>query len=300
MSRQIIDLGTLPYVGGDSPRTAGGKINDNFTELYPYFTRERLAADVTLYVATTGNDSNDGLTVGSPFLTIQKGVNTALANYIVPSGKRVTVQLANGTYTLSSPITIRGQRFGSEINPYRSLVIIGNTGSPGSVIVQSSLGNVFLIYNQFVEIQGMELRCTAAGSACVWAENFGRASLSSMRLGPSVGSQAHINLFYNSYLFTGALTVSGGSARFLNLSYNSHFRKSGTTLTFSGGPTFSSTLMAVNQGSLADLASVTYSGAITGSQYIVGTLGMIASTNTVPGTAGSTGTGGRVINTSWR
>lgn len=300
MSRQTIDLGTIPYVGGDSPRTAGGKINDNFTELYPYFTRERLAADVTLYVATTGNDSNDGLTVGTPFLTIQKGVNVALANYIIPSGKRVRVQIANGTYTLSSAITIRGHRMGSEAVPYRSLLIIGNTGSPSSVIVQSSVSNVFLIYNQFVEIQGLELRCTAAGSACIWAENFGRPSLAAMRFGPSVGSQAHINLFYNSYLFTGSFTVSGSSARLLNLSYNSQFRMGVSTITFSGGPTFSSTLMAVNQGSLVDCTGVVYSGAITGSQYVVGTLGMIVSTNTVPGTAGSTGTGGRVINTNWR
>jgi hypothetical protein len=35
MSQQVINLGVIPTgVGGDTPRSANTKINDNFTELY--------------------------------------------------------------------------------------------------------------------------------------------------------------------------------------------------------------------------------------------------------------------------
>jgi hypothetical protein len=301
MSQQIIDIGNASDDRrGDSPRLAGQKINANFSELYPYFNRNRVVTDVVLYVSTTGNDSNNGLTPGTPFLTVQKGVDVALADYIIPDGKRVTVQLADGTYTLSTAVRFRGPRFGNAIVSSRSLIIQGNVGTPANVIVQCSTNNVFLIYNGFIELQGMELRCTSAGAACVWAEGFSRVSLASMRFGASAAAAAHINLFYNSYCFATSYTVSGSCARHINLNHGSMFRMSSATITFSGAPAFSTTLLQGLLGSVFDLNAVTYSGAITGTQYALTNLSILSSTNTVPGTAGSVSTGSRVISTSYR
>lgn len=301
MSQQLIDIGNASDDRrGDSPRLAGQKINANFSELYPNFNRNRVSTDVVLYVSNSGSDSNNGLTPGTAFLSVQKGVDVALADYIIPDGKRVTVQLADGTYTLSTAVRFRGPRFGNAITSSRSLVIQGNTGTPANVIVQCSTSNVFLIYNGFIEIQGMELRCTSAGAACIWAEGFARVSLASMRFGASAAAAAHINLFYNSYCFTGSYTVSGGSARHINLNHGSMFRMAGGTITFSGTPAFSTTLLQGLIGSVYDLNGVTYSGAITGSQYSLGNLSILHSTNTVPGTAGTAATGSRVINTNYR
>lgn len=60
--------------------------------------REILQADRTYYVATTGNDSNNGLTNGTPWLTIQKAIDW-IALKLDVNNFRATVQLADGTYT---------------------------------------------------------------------------------------------------------------------------------------------------------------------------------------------------------
>lgn len=59
-------------------------------------TRERLAANRFYYVATTGNDANDGLAVGTPFLTIQKAVDVVAALDL--SIFEATIQVADGSY----------------------------------------------------------------------------------------------------------------------------------------------------------------------------------------------------------
>lgn len=300
MSQQLIDIGVLPDDRlGDSLRAAGQKINANFTELYPSYTRTRLSGNVTLYVATTGNDSNTGLTIGSPFLTIQKAVDVAYANYIVPFGFTVTIQMADGTYSLSSAVTIRSDMLGTGITT-RHLIINGNSGTPANVIVQNSTSHCFLVYRSFVEFTNFEMRCTAAGSACMWSEAGGRISIGSgIRFGASAAAQAHINLFYGSYCFSSGHTISGGSARHVNLQFGSTLRVNGT-LTFSGTPTFSSTLLQAQFGSLLDLTGAGYSGSITGSQYSVAYRSTVASVNTIPGTAGAVSNGGRLVTISRR
>jgi hypothetical protein len=62
--------------------------------------RQLLTGDLQLYVATTGNDSNDGLTAGTPWLTIQHGLDY-VANKIDGGGHTVFLNIAAGTY--SSP-----------------------------------------------------------------------------------------------------------------------------------------------------------------------------------------------------
>ena len=57
-----------------------------------------VAAAVTYYVATTGNDSNDGLSPANAWLTIQHAVTTA--------GAGDTIEVAAGTYPEGSEMTI--------------------------------------------------------------------------------------------------------------------------------------------------------------------------------------------------
>lgn len=52
----------------------------------------------TLYVSTTGNDSNDGLTVGTPFATLQKAFNVLSENSHRMNKGTWKIQLAAGTY----------------------------------------------------------------------------------------------------------------------------------------------------------------------------------------------------------
>ena len=92
--------------------------------------RELLTTDRTYYVSPTGSDSNNGLTAGAPFATIQKAVNTVASLDI--GTYNVTIQLANGTYTAgatvsswigSGTVTIQG----NASNP--ALVVLSTTGT---------------------------------------------------------------------------------------------------------------------------------------------------------------------------
>ena len=69
--------------------------------------RELLTANRTYYVRTDGSDGNTGLanTSGGAFLTIQKAIDTAAALDL--SVYNVTIQLADGTYTIASPYWVR-------------------------------------------------------------------------------------------------------------------------------------------------------------------------------------------------
>ncbi|MCE9565858.1 MAG: hypothetical protein K8U57_27855 [Planctomycetes bacterium] len=65
-----------------------------------------LAGNTTFYVATTGNDStNTGLSVGSPWATMQKAIDT-ISKTIDLAGYTATIQCAVGSYTAG--VTIRG------------------------------------------------------------------------------------------------------------------------------------------------------------------------------------------------
>jgi hypothetical protein len=68
MAQQDIGLGSSANDGnGDDLRTAGGKINDNFAEIYARTGR--------MYVdSVDGDDSNDGLTTATPKLTLAAAV----------------------------------------------------------------------------------------------------------------------------------------------------------------------------------------------------------------------------------
>jgi len=91
--------------------------------------REVLTADRTYYVRTDGSDSNNGLanTAGGAFLNLQKAVDVVCSldcSIYIP-----TIQLGNGTYTLSSPLELK--RFlGTKA------VIKGNSTTPSNVILQ--------------------------------------------------------------------------------------------------------------------------------------------------------------------
>lgn len=81
--------------------------------------------DITLYISTTGNDSNDGLTVGNPLKTIQAAINK-LPKIINHS---VVIQPAPGTY--NETVTIRGFMGGGTIS------ILGDTAVSDTYVLNS-------------------------------------------------------------------------------------------------------------------------------------------------------------------
>ncbi len=110
--------------------------------------------------------SNLTINVPSDYATLQAAL-TALSSHKALDTATVTIQIADGTYSFSSPLVIPRGVGGN-------LQIIGNVASPGSVILSFSGGSsgFVLVGNQFLNlINGMTIDggSPATGSAGVGA-----------------------------------------------------------------------------------------------------------------------------------
>ena len=127
-------------------------------------------ANTSIFVATTGSNTNDGLTASTPLLTIQAAWNL-LQNNFNTAGFTSTISVANGTYTGLTNISglISGQTFGDTTrNNYTndtSVFIIGNTTTPSNVVLTSAstLGTINVTNGARVGIAGFRLSNTAGG-----------------------------------------------------------------------------------------------------------------------------------------
>lgn len=123
--------------------------------------REILQADRTYYVATTGDDTNDGLSTGSAFATIQHAWDSLAdldcQNYLV------TIQVADGTYDEDSIDIYRGP---ISNRPWGdpAVFILGNTTTPANcVLASSNIGSdVFRFGDCSVNVGGFKFEHTGA------------------------------------------------------------------------------------------------------------------------------------------
>lgn len=111
----------------------------------------------TFYVDPAGTDLNDCLAPGvsSACLTIQHAIDLGCGQ--VDAGNTdINISLANGTY-------INGAQLVQDCVSSNSIQITGNSGSPGSVIIQSGANPwVFAVKDKgFLQLNGMTLRPTA-------------------------------------------------------------------------------------------------------------------------------------------
>lgn len=72
---------------------------------------------LNLYVSTTGSDSNDGLTVSTPFLTLQKAFDFLMARGHI--GGKTTIHMAAGTYPITSSQRLGPANEDDIVNPNR-------------------------------------------------------------------------------------------------------------------------------------------------------------------------------------
>lgn len=258
--------------------------------------RKRLQANLTLYVATTGSDSNDGLTAGTPLLTIQKAWATLQADYDL-NGFSATIQVADGTYTagLNALGPIVGQVSGS------SVVLNGNAGSPANVLintgasacVQASAGGGVTVKNLKLQSTANALLANAGG--IITGGN-------GLIFGTVSAGFAHIFASGNGVVnMVSSYTISAGAGYHFYASLGGVITlASGLTVTLSGAPAFSSCFAIAQDASRIYPVGVTFSGAATGTRYSVISNGVIntngAGASFLPGSvAGSTATGGQYV-----
>jgi hypothetical protein len=258
--------------------------------------RTRLTANLNLFVATTGNDANSGLAVGSPFLTLQRAWNVIFSGYDL-NGFNVTVNVAAGSYAAGV---------------FASGPLVGATGATsltflGASTFVSVTSNTCFNANNGAAFAVNTISMAATGSSGDGSQGFAifagnGATIQFTATNFLACGAAHIGAVSGGNVFgSGNYTISGGSPAHLLTTFRGGVATaSGITVTLTGTPAFSAAYVFVASVSTVNVAGTTFSGAATGSRYNVST-NAVLSTNGggatyLPGNAaGSTATGGQYV-----
>ncbi|WP_119305218.1 hypothetical protein [Dongia deserti] len=259
--------------------------------------RERLTANRTYFVNPAGNDNNNGLTVGAPFLTLQKAWDV-IHDTLDLNGFIVTVQLADGTY--NTGVLCEGLCVGQD--SYANIVFQGNNANPAAVVVSTTSASCFTARTggQFT-VKDLKVQTTTAGSG-VRSIFYGSVVVCrNLNYGACV--DYHNFAGYQGYLSLNNgdnYTISGGAfahyyafnAGLLDAAFNA-------TCTLTGNPAFTDFARAEN-GGVIDARNATFSGSATGQRYDISANSLI-DTNSggasyFPGnSAGAVTTGGQYV-----
>ncbi|MDP1639563.1 MAG: DUF2793 domain-containing protein, partial [Hyphomicrobium sp.] len=260
--------------------------------------REVLTANRTYYVRVSGSggsDSNNGLTSGTPFLTVQKALDVCAT--IDFNGKNVTIDVGAGTFSGQiKPGVMVGQ------STVASLTIAG-AGSASTILTSSGAfagtieasGNGVRMTVQAVTIQNTNGSTQGVGLFALAGAD--------IRLGSDVvfGTSAG---FCGIWVADGAIVSPGANTLTFSAdmtypfiaSGNGRVKLDGATIAL-GTRTVTAVFLVEDQGGIA-ASSVTYTGTVTGSKYDVvhnGTIDTSGAFNIPGSTSGTTRTGGQVI-----
>lgn len=272
--------GVLPYVNMSPVRTL-------------------VNAVLQLYVnASTGSDTNSGLTATAPFQTIQAAVNVAYRYYDF-NGFYPQINVANGNYT--APVSFQGLPVGIGTT---GVQLIGNITSPQSVTITCTQANcITASLGANVNVQGFTLTTTggtnstnACGMACVYGANI-------------TFSACNFALCALTHIFAaagGAVIVAGTLAYNITGSSANHcFSDAGGLITLtngavtlSGTPSLASGFVLAQRCGVLQAQGATFTNSGTGIRYSAVNNGVITTggggANFFPGNAaGQTLTGGQ-------
>lgn len=299
--------------GGTAGQSPKIKLGSEVQGLLPYANmspvRTLLTSNLTVYVATTGNDANSGTTPSLPFLTLQAAVNSLYRNYDF-NGFSGTISVANGTYAVLNPANQIATNFSGMpvgLSNY-GFFLTGNPASPGSVTLSCSNGIVIQVtQGASITITGFTFVSSGTSQNIFSAAGYGVVCS---------GAYMNINNCVMGSCGTGQLVANGGGTIGINgpLTFTGTTQyaigaggnggqvwANGMTLTVTGltltGPY--GFVQAAECGVINSVAN-TFVGTATGSRYYCSTNGVInaggAGINYFPGNAvGNLGTGGQYV-----
>lgn len=219
-----------------------------------------LTSALNYYVATTGSDSNDGLSAGSPFATIQAAVR-AIRNWR-QGGNAITINVANGTYAAGADVG-GVQLAAPDIS---SLTFIGNVAAPSAVIIDVAGGNCFNAKNGAkFRVEGFTLRTSGSGS-CLNATTGGVITHGSVVFGTCAGFHKQATdggMIFNS----GDYTINGGAVAHIHVTTNGYILTGSATVTLTGTPAFSQFFCGVSFAIAQFSAGVVWAGSATGKRF---------------------------------
>ncbi|HYT42277.1 MAG TPA: hypothetical protein VEP90_08015, partial [Methylomirabilota bacterium] len=242
--------------------------------------RERLSTDRTYFVSTTGNNNNDGLTVGTPFLTIGKAVSIIGQNLDI-NGHNVTVQLADGTYNETvSLIPYIGRISQGHIAP-TAVVIQGNAVTPANVVVNGSFQAIEAGYYEWII---RNLKIIGGSNNAIYADVGGWLVVDNVVFGTTTAN--HMLASFGVVEVVTNYTISGNAANHILATNPGNFLYvSGLTITLTGTPVFSGAFINITAGGYALVpVGTTFSGAATGTRWVMDATAVLA------GVAGDTAT----------
>lgn len=252
------------------------------------WARERLTADRTYYVATTGSDSNNGLVVGTPFLTVQKAIDV-VSNNLDIGIFNVVIQLANGTYP-------NGTIFKTPIGS-GSVTIKGDTSNPSNVVFSGAGACITASETTPVKRAITGVKLTSSTYAGLMADRlaslfFGRVDFGACSVYHMTANGGAVLTAENNYTISGAATVH------CFIEQASICILHGRTVTITGTPTLTYGFAISRQGSMISAYGMTFVGSSTGPKYEVQLNGVVfvdgASTSYLPGSiAGAVYSGGQ-------
>ena len=139
----------------------------------------RLTAPQTYYVnATTGDDSFNGLTAGTPFKTLQRAANQA--TFFNLNGFSVTVNVADGTY---APVIL------PQVNGSGNIYFVGNQPLPVNCKIHANVGAAVTVSGGPYWLRGFRLESDADDTAhsapgCgVWSTPGGNIAVNNCEFG---------------------------------------------------------------------------------------------------------------------
>jgi hypothetical protein len=267
-----------------------------------YKTREVLTANRTYYVRTDGNDSNNGLTntAGGAFLTPQKYYGTVAA--LDKNGYSVTGKLADGTYTITSPMIAK-----SGIGD-GSVILEGNTTTPSNVVITTSTdlttdrGMLYFDLQPNLHIlKGFKLvSVPSVNQRGIYVRGGSKVEYESLDFGSFGGTYSnHIRIdSTGSVVCTGNYSITGGAGSHWFTSLLGNLLCTGRTITLTGTPAFGGdAFCSATRKSVCQVNANTFSGSGTGKTYNAIELSLIFATGTtLPGNiSGTTATGGQYV-----
>ncbi len=249
----------------------------------------------TIYVATTGNDANDGLVLGSPKLLIQSAIDFIVNDCDVGTpGGTGNVVVADGTY--DQRFQVVGDGLGSN-----QVQITGNTSIPTNCVISPTSGGDAIVYAKdkgIITVSGFYFWSTTASVACA-AEQLGVLDILHCDFGPmTIGSHLRAANGAGQININSSYGVRAGAVAHMDAEFGGRITINNATVTTYGNMNFTYWGLSQWLGDI-QIANSTYvadSGSVTAQKYLCQLNGIISKGgSTFPGgTAGATATGGQV------
>ncbi|MBR0741152.1 hypothetical protein JQ581_29895 [Bradyrhizobium liaoningense] len=255
-------------------------------------SRPIITAVLNVYVnAATGSDSNNGLSPGAAFATLQKAMDTVASLDLSIYGAVISV--ADGTY---APVNLKTCLGGP-------VTITGNTTTPGNCKIVGS-SPIYATSTQVVgttfNISGFRLETTNVNAQNLTVSAACTVNASSMEYAGTPTSNYHVYCNRGSLFLSGSQKVFSSALGFLACEVYGYLSGNSASYSFGASVTFSTaTLVSRNIGYIEvfaatwSLGGFTVTGTRYSATYNAGILVASGNASTIPGTvAGTVSNGG--------